>query len=97
MRLEAGYRLGLPDLFNTSRHAGDQRGRGVHLSHGVHSSADADLRLDGLEVLVKEHAHAGLHGHGKPEQEVVVLAEQGVLEVDGCMRNDQQAGESCEG
>jgi hypothetical protein len=96
MGLEASYRLWLSDLSGASRHASGQRSGNADLSHSVYRSADADLRLDGLEVLVQQHAHAGVHGHGEPEQEVVVLAEQGVLEVDGCMGDDQEAGESCD-
>ena len=95
MCLEAGDCLGLSNLRKRSSTAAEANGGGGHLSHCVHCSADADLRLDGLQLVVEQHAHAGLHGNSQPKQEVVVLAEQRVLEVDGGVRDDEQAGQRC--
>jgi hypothetical protein len=68
---------------------------GVHLPHCVHCCSNAHLSLDGLKVLVQQHAHAGLHRDSEPEQEVVVFAEQRVLEVNGRVGDDQETSQSC--
>lgn len=97
MSLETGYCLGLSDLHHESMHAQARTKRidQTHLAHSVHGSSNADLRLDRLEVLVEKHAHAGVHGNREPVEQVVVLAEQRVLEVDGGVGDDEEAGQGC--
>ena len=63
-----------------------------HLPHSVHGSPDPDLGLDWFKVFVEQHAHARMHRHGQPEQQVMVLAKQRDLEVNGCVGDDQEAG-----
>ncbi len=95
MSLEASDCLRLSNLHRTLTKAGDESGSGLHLPHCIHRSAYADLGLDGVEVVVEQHAHAGLHGDSKPKQEVVVLAEKRVLQVDGRVGDDQETGQGC--
>jgi hypothetical protein len=67
----------------------EKRHRPPHLPHSVHCSPDSNLGLDWFKVFVEQHAHARMHRHGQPEQQVMVLAKQRVLEVDGCVGDNQ--------
>jgi hypothetical protein len=96
MGLKASNRLGLSNLQRASNNVYVRMLlQQAHLSDGIHCSPDADLRLDGLKVLVEQHTHAGLHCNCEPEQEVVVLAEQRILEVNGCVGDDKETGQCC--